>query len=281
MENPDNEITQVIDLAELRGETPRKPKREKLDLYEVSADGMTGDTHHGLVRRHNEDCFACCSKADGHLSLAVVADGIGGREHGEVASSACIATMIKAWRQFTAKYFDTTWENAQEFLVDAVMEANELIYKNSLKAGSQMGTTVAALLFADRYAVIANAGDSRVYRLRNHQLELLSTDHTPVAEAVARGELSEMDAIFSPLRHTITRAIGVSEFAAPQIKVVDHQPGDCYLLCSDGLTIHVSDDEIQQEMEACYDPAQCVDHLMKRALRGGAHDNVTIISVFA
>ena len=281
MENPDNESTQVIDLAALRSEPNKKPKRKKIDLYEVSADCMAGDTMSGLVRRHNEDAFACCCKPDGYLSLAVIADGIGGRKHGEIASSACIATMIKEWRKFSSKYTDTTWENAQEFLIHAVMAANDLVYKTALQKNIQMGTTIAAVQFADRYAVIANAGDSRVYRLRDHQLELLSTDHTPAAEAFARGEMTWEEAQISPLRNRITRAIGVAEFAVPQLRVVDHKPGDCYLLCSDGLTGHVSDSEILQEMDNCYDPTQCIDHLMKRTLRGGAHDNTTIISIFA
>ena len=129
METPDDEITQPIDLAALRGELTRKPRRKKLDLYEVTADSMAGDTMPGLVRKHNEDAFACCSKPDGYLSLAIVADGIGGREYGEIASSACVATMIKAWRRFSSGITDTTWENAQDFLIHAVMEANDLVYK--------------------------------------------------------------------------------------------------------------------------------------------------------
>lgn len=281
MENPDDEITQAIDLAALRGDSPRKPKRKKFDLYEVTAESIAADSLPGLVRKHNEDCFACCTKPDGLLSLVLVADGIGGSEKGEVASSACVASIVKSWRKFSSRYTDTTWENAQMFLFHAIMDANELVYKTSVQQNIPMGTTVAAIQFADRYAVIANAGDSRVYRLRNHELEQLSTDHTPVAEALSRGEISETEAKESPMRHTITRAIGVVEFAAPQVRVVDHLPGDCYLLCSDGLTLHVSDEEIRQEMEACYDPVQCVDHLIKKTLRGGAHDNVTIISVFA
>ena len=227
MEIPDNEITQARDLAALRDESIRKPKRKKFDLYEVTADTMAGDTMSGLIRRHNEDAFACCAKPDGYLSLAVIADGIGGRKQGEVASSACVATMIKAWRKFSSKYTDTTWENAQDFLIHAVMDANDLVYKTSLQKNVQMGTTIAAVQFADRYAVIANAGDSRVYRLRDHQLELLSTDHTPAAEAFARGEMTWEEAQVSPLRNRITRAIGVSEFAVPQLRVVDHKPGDC------------------------------------------------------
>ena len=280
MENPDDEITQAIDLAALRGEPARKPKRKKFDLYEIHTDSMAADSLPGLVRKNNEDCYACCTKPDGHLSLTIIADGIGGSEKGEVASSACVSSMIKAWRKFSSQFEDTTWENAQEFLVHAVIDANELIYKASLQDKIPMGTTIAAIQFADRYAIIANAGDSRVYRLRNHELEQLSTDHTPVAEALFKGEISKNEAINSPMRHTITRAIGVTEFAAPQIRVVDHQPGDCYLLCSDGLTLHVPDEEIKQEMDACYDPVQCVDHLIKKTLLRGAHDNVTIISIF-
>ena len=88
MENPE-EITQAIDLAALRGEVQRRPKRKKIDLYEVAADSIAADSLIGLVRKHNEDCFACCTKPDGHLALAAVADGIGGSEKGEVASSAC------------------------------------------------------------------------------------------------------------------------------------------------------------------------------------------------
>ena len=144
-----------------------------------------------------------------------------------------------------------------------------------------MSKDIADINSCDIENAIANAGDSRVYRLRDHQLELLSTDHTPAAEAFARGEMTWEEAQISPLRNRITRAIGVAEFAVPQLRVVDHKPGDCYLLCSDGLTGHVSDSEILQEMDNCYDPMQCIDHLMKRTLRGGAHDNTTIISIFA
>lgn len=281
METPDDEITQAIDLAALRGEIPRKPKRERIDLYEVSAENISAESLPGLIRKHNEDSFACCTKPDGHLSLAVVADGIGGSEKGEVASSSCVALLIREWRKFSSRYTDTTWENAQEFLSQTLFDANDLIYKDSIKKKIPMGTTVAAIQFADRYAVIANAGDSRVYRLRDHELQQLSTDHTPVAEALTRGEITEQEAMQSPFRHAITRAIGVTEFTSPQFCIVDHQPGDCYLLCSDGLTLHVSDEEIRQDMDACYDPVQCVDHLIKKAYRGGAHDNVTIISIFA
>ena len=281
MDIRDSETTQVIDLAALRGDVPRKPKKEKVDLYEVTSDNMFGDTIPGLVKPQNEDCFACCTKADGHLSMAVVADGIGGGDCGEVASADCIAGLVCAWRKFTAKYPDTTWENAQKFLADSIEEVNSRIYEDSIKRRISMGTTVAALLFADRYAVIANAGDSRVYRLRDKQLELLSTDHTVVAEALANGTIKPELAAVSPLRHVITRAVGIVEAANPQIRVVDHRPGDSFLLCSDGLTLHVPDPEIQREMDSCYDPVECVEHLLKATLRAGAQDNVTVISVFA
>lgn len=281
MDNPESEITQVIDLAALREEAAARQKQIRLDLYEVLAESMAGDTHPGLVRKHNEDCFACCTKPDGHLSFAVVADGVGGSDDGEIASSACIAFLIQAWRKFSSTYTDTTWENAQEFLVHAIMDANETVYKIALEKDTLMGTTLAAILFADRYVLVANAGDSRVYRLRNHTLEQLSTDHTAIAEALARGEISEQEAADSPYRHTITRAIGAGEFIVPQICVTDHLPGDCFLICSDGLTSHLSDEEIAFEMDSCYDPVQCVDHLMKQTLKKGAFDNLTIISVFA
>ena len=281
METADSETTQIIDLSALRDGSQRKPRKERVDLYEVSADNMAGDSIPGLIRHHNEDNFACCAKPDGHLSLAITADGIGGGEFGEIASFLCVSNMIREWRKFSAKYQDTVWETAQSFLTGSLERTNSLVYQYSCEKGVHMGTTVAAILFADRYAVIANAGDSRVYRLRNNELEMLSTDHTPVAEALSRGEISLEEARRSPFRHTITRAIGVEETLVPQIRIVDHFPGDSYLLCTDGLTIHVPDEEIRQEMEACYDPVQCVDHLLRRALRGGAHDNVTIISIFA
>ena len=281
MEIRDNEATQIIDLAALRGEAPRKPKKEKIDLYEVTPDNMFGDTIPGLVRPNNEDCFACCARPDGHLSMAVVADGIGGGDCGEIASAACVAGLVRAWRKFSAKYKDVTWENAQKFLADSIEEVGAGIYRDSLKRQIRMGTTVAALLFADRYAIVANAGDSRVYRLRDKQLEQISTDHTVVAEALAKGKIKQEQVESCPFRHAITRAAGLAETVNPQIRIVDHLPGDGYLLCSDGLTLHVPDSEIRKEMDSCYDPVECVEHLIKTTLRAGAHDNVTIISVFA
>ena len=168
-----------------------------------------------------------------------------------------------------------------DVLVHAIMDANESVYKIALQKEVLMGTTLAAVLFADRYVLVANAGDSRVYRLRNHTLEQLSIDHTAVAEALALGEITEQEAANSPYRHTITRAVGAGEFIVPQISVTDHLPGDCFLICSDGLTSHLTDEEIAWEMDSCYDPAQCVDHLMKQTMRKGAYDNITIISIFA
>lgn len=281
MEIPDSETTQIIDLSVLRGDFQKKPKKQKLDLYEVPADNMFGDSVTGIVRQLNEDCYACCAKHDGHLSLAMVADGIGGRDSGEIASAMCISSVIRSWRTFSGKYSDTTWERAQLFLKNAIDSANGKIYQSANEQNIRMGTTIAALLFADRYAVIANAGDSRVYRLRAGNLEILSTDHTPVAEALEKGEITLEEAEKSPFRHTITRAVGIMESANPQFRVVDHIPGDRYLLCSDGLTLHVPDEEIRTELDSCCDPEQCVEHLIKRTLRGGAYDNATIISVFA
>ena len=145
MDIPDSETTQAIDLAALRGEYPRKPKREKFDLYEVSADNVYADSLIGLVRQNNEDCYACCTKKDGHLSMLAVADGIGGSDSGELASSICIAALVRAWRAFTKKYQDTTWEDAQNFLMNAIDTANEIVYRESLLRNNQMGTTVAVL----------------------------------------------------------------------------------------------------------------------------------------
>ena len=223
-------------------------------------------SHVGHVRELNED--ACLARPD--LGIWAVADGMGGHECGDYASALIVGELGRVRRPGSARE-----------LLQAVDETlarcnRELIER--AEGGELSGSTIVALLvFEDNFAVIW-AGDSRVYRLRDGQLEQLTRDHSYVQELVERGELAPAQARDHPLANRITRAIG----ADPQLHldVIDGrlEPDDQFLLCSDGLTGVVEDSAIAALL-AELDPQVAVDGLIDAALAAGGKDNVSVVVV--
>jgi len=224
-------------------------------------------THVGLRRAHNEDTYW----ADGVLGLWLVADGMGGHEHGEVASAVARDTVVRE-------------VGAGSGLVDAVRRADESIIALSQKRSEAlpMGTTVAALRVRDREYEVAWVGDSRVYLWQDNALRQLSQDHSYVQELVAQGAISAEQARNHPHRNMVTQALGIT---SPQELHVETrqgtlQPGMQFLLCSDGLTEEVEDETIARVLARDDLAAQeCVEHLILAALDGGGSDNVTVLLV--
>lgn len=222
-------------------------------------------THVGLRRARNEDTYY----ADPVLGLFLVADGMGGHQHGEVASALVRDAIVEEVRHGRG-------------LVEAVRGAGERLLQQAGNAHDAlpMGTTVAALhLAGDRYEV-AWVGDSRIYLLQQGTLRQVSHDHSLVQELVAAGQLDPALAERHPHRNVLTQALGVTAIEQLHIGMARGraEPGSCFVLCSDGLTESLPDAAIAHIANRSELAAQeCVDHLLLAALEGSADDNITVI----
>jgi serine/threonine protein phosphatase Stp1 len=225
-------------------------------------------THEGRVRTHNEDSHV--ARDDG--GLWAVADGMGGHEGGEWASGRIVSEL---GRIDLALGFEDTCEEAAQ----AVVAANKQILAEGKKRGKSMGSTLVMLVIeGSRYAVLW-AGDSRAYLMRGGRLEHLSRDHTQVQEMVARGLMTPEQAQGHPMGHVLSRAVGVQKEVAVDRVDGQVQPGDIFLLCSDGLHGVVGDEAIGAHFgrEA---PDRALDQLIDLTLEKGAPDNVTGIAIW-
>lgn len=223
-------------------------------------------THVGHVRSNNEDAYFI------RWPLLAVADGMGGHKAGELASALALETLAAgAW--------DEPLPDPEHRLRSAVEAAHARI-ADAVAADEQlqgMGTTLTAVVVAGQRMYVAHVGDSRAYLWRNGTLQLLTMDHSVVAELIKAGQLDERDASRHPQRHVLTRA--VSAAAAPEVDMImkDVLPGDTVLLCTDGLTAHVSDEEIAAVLKGASDAQIAADDLVGLALEGGGTDNVTVV----
>jgi len=224
----------------------------------------------GLRRRGNEDRFAVVPE----LGLCLVADGMGGHSAGQVASALAADSVVASLRETAGGPSSLT-----EKLRRALEDANRAIYaaarQKSEYAG--MGTTVVALLAVDDRASLAHVGDSRAYRVRNRRIRQLTDDHSIVGELLRRHEISADDAREHPHRHVLTRALGVRGHVQPDLAELTPEPGDVFVLCSDGLTNHVEDHEIAKLALESPDLDECCEALVELANRRGGEDNTTVV----
>ena len=220
----------------------------------------------GLLREGNED------SAYAGPRLLAVADGMGGHAAGEVASSLTITSMAKLDSEPPGG--DMLAE-----LSSAVAAANtrlqEMIIADPAVEG--MGTTLTALLWSDGHAAVCHIGDSRGYLLRDGELYQITHDHTLVQSLVDEGRISADDVSTHPQRSLLLRALDGRSVAEPDLSVHDGEPGDRYLLCSDGLSGVVSDETLRETLVTIEDPEAVTRELIELALRGGGPDNITCI----
>jgi protein phosphatase len=220
----------------------------------------------GLVRSNNED------SAFAGRRLFAVADGVGGLPAGEFASDIAIKAL--------ASLDEETDDEPLTALRDALHRANYEIAESALANPEHegMGTTVTALLFEAGTAALAHVGDSRAYLLRAGALRQLSTDHTFVQSLVDQGILTPEEARNHPHRSVVTQAVQGYPLH-PATLLLPAEPGDRFLLCSDGLSDYVADDVIATLLGAGTDPQSCAEALVTQALSAGAPDNVTVVVV--
>lgn len=233
----------------------------------------------GKSRLANEDYFAIRAE-DG---LYLVADGMGGHGNGEVASrlaTLSVCDTVKAlpkdsWlRKVDPIEFEALLRKALEQANDAVFRAVE---EDSNLSG--MGATMVAMRFAGETAIIAHAGDSRAYRLRSGQIEQLTQDHTWVEQQVSAGELSAEDARVHPFRNVVTRALGGEAQLVVDVETHPVRSGDLFLLCTDGLTGVLEDQEIAEILDGDGSLDSRCAELIEAANDGGGPDNVTVVLV--
>jgi serine/threonine protein phosphatase PrpC len=224
-------------------------------------------THVGLVRQANEDNFLVATSR----GLWAVADGMGGLAAGDVASSIVVEEL---------KTISVAASAAEllESCKQRLITANSRLRTLGDQRGELIGTTVAVLLvFGGHYAVVWS-GDSRIYRVRRRRIEQISVDHTEAQQLVAAGRLTAEEARTWPRRNIITQAIGVGGYPALDIRGGDLERGDIFVICSDGLTAHVGDEEIRALADE-NPPQRACDRLIALTLERGATDNVTVVAI--
>ena len=229
---------------------------------------IAGATDAGRVRRRNEDAFVCAPP------LFAVADGMGGAQAGEIASRLAASAL----RDELAH--PPQAELAPEArLRSVIQEANRRIFARAASdpRASGMGTTVTAALLVDDRVSIGHVGDSRAYRLRDGALEQLTEDHSLVADLVRSGRLTPEEAELHPQRSVITRALGTDAAVTVDSLTVDAQPGDVFILCSDGLTTMVDEETITRTILGAETLEAAARALVEAANRGGGEDNVTVV----
>jgi serine/threonine protein phosphatase PrpC len=243
---------------------------------------LVGQTDTGKVREHNEDTIA----SDPDIGLLVLADGMGGYNAGEVASGIAVKTIVNLVRESVEREDlrvadqATGMSRPSIILRDAIHRANKIIYQTA-RAQPQcegMGTTVVSALMFDNKIAVAHVGDSRMYRLRNDKFEQVTMDHSLLQELVDRGFYSPEEAQRAANKNYVTRALGVEPTVEVEIQEVPTQKGDFYVLCSDGLSDMVEDDDIHLTISTFGANLETVaKQLIQLANDNGGRDNVSVV----
>lgn len=246
-----------------------------------------GESDIGAVRHENQDCFSFTEIGE-DCFLAAVFDGMGGLSSGSHASSLARDTFVKYVTKNLEKYKKSTGKIAvhddtavKNILCEGVSRANHTLYMESLtlQSRSGMGTTLAAILVIAKKAYICHVGDSRVYALVSGKLCRLTKDHSLVQYLVDTSQISEGEAARHPQKNVLLKAIGTDETISPDISVMSFSKAKHYLICSDGLTLHISDDEIEDVLLADSDASEKVKTLISLARGRGERDNTTVLVI--
>lgn len=236
----------------------------------------------GRVRDHNEDAIG----TDMSVGLLVLADGMGGYNAGEVASGIAVKTILDQVHASMdsldrgAVDSETGLMRQSIVLRDAISRANKIINQTSESQPQceGMGTTIVAALFYDNRVSIAHVGDSRLYRLRNERFEQITMDHSLLQELVDRGFYSEDEAQRSTNRNYVTRALGVEQKVEVEVQEAKVMPGDYYMLCSDGLSDMVEDEDIHLTISTFSANLDTVGkQLVQLSNDNGGRDNISVI----
>jgi len=282
----------TIPKATPRTEPGPKPRDEEIDAW--------GLTHPGKVRQTNQDHFLLCSlqrqvvlhrtsltdlgalPMDGErlAILAMVADGVGGSEKGEEASRLAVQAATRYVADTMRCYYtaDATEESFIESLEGAAMHTHDAVAEaaNAASAGRRMATTLTVFLGVWPWIYVLQVGDSRYYILRDGELTQVTRDQTMAEELIASGVLTRTQAFRTRWASVLSSSIGGQQ-TAPVVTRIPSDPHTVHLMCSDGLTKHVSDERIQERLATMTSAQQACEALLEDALADGGTDNITII----
>lgn len=232
-------------------------------------------TDRGRKRPSNEDAYGFSVEA----GVYVVCDGMGGAAAGEIASTIAVDEVLRLLTQREPENEIPLAEAAQS----AICAANDAIFTRAQRNHrlSGMGTTLVVLVAHEQHVWVLNIGDSRCYRLRQGHLQQLTQDHSLVEEQVRLGRMTTREALQSPLKNVITRALGTQSQVTPDVFEFEAEPGDLFLLCSDGLTRELSDPMIEDLLMRELSLETLSTQLVEAAKKAGGHDNITCLLVRA
>lgn len=241
---------------------------------------IAAETDVGLIRNLNEDSIATVGK----LGLLVLADGMGGYKAGNVASELATRSIVEV---VAGRLKENAGDSIADLMRMAIKAANRMVFQESRRLAQHaaivgqeqiMGSTVALLLLRDDIVTIAHVGDSRVYRLRNGRLELMTHDHSLLQEQIDLGMLSAKDAETSHNRHLVTRGLGLRDDVDATVSECVARIGDIYLLCSDGLNDMVDDTDIELALNSLQaNLPLAAKQLVMIANDNGGEDNISVI----
>ena len=239
-----------------------------------------GETDRGLVRQNNEDCIDWHLSQDTDSALAIVADGVGGFAGGEIASRLAVdharETICKTMNK-DSQSWDTESARMVWRVMDAVADANNAIFNVRSKNAEigRMGTTLVMALAHGENLCIAHVGDSRCYRFRHNNLEQLTVDHSMAQELCGTGIVGTNMAY----RNVLTRTLGIDRCVDPEVTMQATAADDIYLLCSDGLSSYISDENILNTLNEEIELSQMVKKLVNTANQAGGKDNVSVVLI--
>jgi protein phosphatase len=243
---------------------------------------VAGETNVGMKRTHNEDNFSIIEES----GLYIVADGMGGHASGEIASKMAVDAM-REFFALTANDPERTWPYKMDRskgyeenrLITGIKLANLRIYESAQRDPRQrgMGTTIVALFAVEDGVYLAHVGDSRVYRIRDAALEQLTEDHSLLNDYIKMKRLTPEEIANFPHKNVIVRALGMKDTVKVDTRLEQPRAGDLYLLCSDGLSGPVTDDELLDVVSSAGDLKSAAARLIAKANDNGGPDNITVV----
>lgn len=234
-------------------------------------------TDRGQVREHNEDAGGIFYN-EANQVLAIIADGMGGHSAGDVASETAVSLFKKEWEQ-TETF--TSPESIADWLKELLEKTNKKIYELSLekKDYQGMGTTVVVAVIIKDFVTIGHVGDSRCYIINEAGFRQITEDHSLVNELVRSGEISKDEALVHPRKNIVLKALGTSEEVTPEINCVGWEQGNKLLLCSDGLTDKLTNEELATALSEASKVQEVTKDLIRVANDRGGEDNISVIVI--
>jgi PPM family protein phosphatase len=233
----------------------------------------------GMIREKNEDSYNIIDNYNGSLIIFIIADGMGGHNSGELASKMAVDTASKYIRN-TPEMMNSR-ENIPRAIKKIIDDTNSNVFANSKKniENTGMGTTFIITVIFNKRLYIGHVGDSRVYLIRNNEIIRVTTDHSYVEELVKIGSLTREEAESHPRKNIITKALGCEQTLEADIYSCDCKKDDCLILCTDGLTNMLGEQEIKEAVLNSKTPEDACNILIKRANKNGGRDNITVIVI--